>query len=312
MATFASNKGILKGAAGKQRDLSSHSSGGNVFSQNFKWGPDSAVELQSFSRSCLMEVFVGKIGRCLGGLIAILLTHSVDAQEIPVSPRRAPQQDWTQALEKQRIELPVLEERGRNVFLAFDLSTLDIAALPVWSGSLSELHAFNRQAWAVRPYNNPNPGNFNRRAPWLYPADGCYAKAAHISSEAAKRGLRKPGKVFAFGNLSFRSPYASNGRIAYWSYHVAAAYQIEGQALILDPTINSQEALTLNQWLSQIARIPEKIRVRFCDAASYSPSSPCRGGRGNGAYLGHLRSILRLEWRNLISLGYSPSTLLAP
>lgn len=262
---------------------------------------------------------MGRLSRVILSLLTVSFFQPANSQELPVSALRAPNQNWTQALEKLNPHLPILKsdiEKTNTVFLSLETNTQvsnrSISALPTWSGALEDLQIFHQQTWAVRPYNNPNPGNFNRRAPWLFPADGCYAKAAHISSEAAKRGFRKPGKVYAFGNLSFRTPYAINGRVAYWSYHVAAAYQIQGQVFVLDPTIHSQMVLTLDEWVRQIARKPESIRLRFCDANSYSPSSPCRGGKGNGAYLGHIRSILRSEWRNLISLGYSPSTLLAP
>lgn len=236
------------------------------------------------------------------------------AWEIPVSAERRPDQNWKQALGSQ-VALSDL-----HYILHLDLTTTDMKgisivgpnALPQWTLGLRSLHDLTALSYGVRAYKNPNTGHFLRKAPWLYPVDGCYAKAAHVSSQVQKHGYAKPGKVFAYGDLEFRSPYARNKRVTYWSYHVAAAYNVGPEVYVIDPMINSQNAIVLSDWLNQISKKPQKVKVRLCDANAYSPSSRCQGGRGQGAYLGHMTGVLKQEWTHLQKLGYQPLQLLAP
>lgn len=251
--------------------------------------------------------------KILLGLILCLPLISY-GQEVPVSAMRGSEQSWQEALARQS-----LAWKNPNIIMQLEIlndllleTAADISGLPEWNHGIEALNSLNVQARGSRRYPNPNPGNFQRRAAWLFPVDGCYAKAAHVSAEAAKRGYPKPGKVFAYGDLEYATQYARNGRKTYWSYHVAAAYRVSGQVYVLDPMISPKTAMTLSTWLSQISDKPSAVKVKLCDSKAYSPHSKCRGSRGNGAYTGHMRSILVNEWNNLKKLGYSPTELLGP
>jgi len=235
------------------------------------------------------------------------LTYS---QENPVSPIRAPDQSWEEAL-SQQMDLWGESVLTPEISLLQNITPNAIEGIPEWPMGLPALNTFVSQVRHARIYTNPNTGNYKRKAPWLYPIDGCYAKAAHISAQASARGLPRPGKIFAFGRLSYSTPYAPRGKV-WWSYHVAAAYHVGSTIFVLDPTVNGRAALTVEQWLNAISANPSKVRVKLCDANAYSPSSRCRGSNGNGAYLGHIRYVLKREYNNLRNLGIAPSSVLAP
>lgn len=231
-------------------------------------------------------------------MLRILLLFAAFASEPKLSAEREPGQDWMSALEEQGFA-PRSEPQ-------------DIGGIPEWRHGPAALNRLFLSALNVRHYDNPNSRAFRRKAPWLYPIDGCYAKAAHVSYIAGNLGYSRPGKIYAYGSLRARSPYARNGSTVYWSYHMAAAYHIGATVWVLDPIVNAAAPVTQAQWLAAISNNPARVQVALCDSRSYSPHSPCRGGGGNGAYLGHIEEFLRLEWSNLLRLGFSPVDLLGP
>ena len=229
-------------------------------------------------------------------ILAFVFSTLAVAKDLPLSQERAKQESWQQSL---------IRDGVYQVFA----TTPEV--LTSWPLTFAELEAFASEAFQIRLHDNPNPGDFLRRGPWLYPANGCYAKAAHVSFLAKQKGLSQPGKIYVYGDLEFDSPFAKNGHRVYWRYHMAAAYLFNGQVFIVDPGM-SQSVLTEQQWLNLISPSPQNVRVKYCDENSYSPLSSCVGGRGNGANLSHVRGVLRDEWSNLRRLGYDPYVLLGP
>ena len=246
-------------------------------------------------------------------LLVILgfFSFSVLASEIPLSPERRPEQNWEEALSQSVARQRALIEPESSLEVS-EINPRAIGGIPSWPGDWNSLTKLFTDARDVRHYANPNPGNFNRKAAWLYVNDGCYSKAAHVSFIAKSQGLVQPGKIYAYGNLRFNSPYAKNGRVVYWTYHMAAAYHIGDVIYVLDPAVSPGGVLTKDQWAAMISPTPASLRFSLCDARSYSPYSTCRGGSGNGAYIGSMSNILRMEWSNLTRLGYSPAALLGP
>lgn len=232
------------------------------------------------------------------------------AQELPVSQERAPDQNWEEALNNEFAKWETLGFKpGVSMLQEVTLNTSE--SIPEWTHGLPALNTLNSLTYTNRMYTNPNPGNYKRRAPWLFPADGCYAKAAHVSAVAKAQGFGSPGKVYAFGHLSMATRFAKEKRV-WWSYHMASAYQIGGVIYVLDPMMNSSSAVTLDQWVSRMSSDPKNVQVKLCDGNSYSPYSKCVGGNGNGAYLGHIPEVLKLEYQNLQNIGMPPQPVLAP
>jgi hypothetical protein len=192
-----------------------------------------------------------------------------------------------------------------------DVAKLGVGPTPAWPGSMEQLNQLVHDARYARIYPNPNPGEYLRRAPWLY-GDGCYAKAAHISALAEKTGYPRPGKVLAFGGWATMRVYSKYmpGGSYWWNYHVVAAYHIGSQVYVLDPLVNSDRALTVDEWVRSIAPNVAKISVAFCDQNLYLPADRCVGGNNDGAFTGHINEMLNDEYRTLKKLGYDPDTLL--
>jgi hypothetical protein len=243
--------------------------------------------------------------------VLTVLALPAEAFEPAISGVRAPNQSWQEAL-KTAFEAKGLSIKPDGALGAAAISSPRIGGIPEWRHGLEALSNLYVAARDIRIHPNPNSDNFRRRAAWLYPADGCYSKAAHVSYIAAKKGYVKPGKIYAFGSLRYNSRYADNGATVYWSYHVAAAYRIGPTIYVLDPSVTSKGLLTREEWLELISADPSSVQVSLCDSHSYSPYSTCVGGDGNGAYLGHMQQFLELEWSGLIKLGFSPKALLGP
>jgi hypothetical protein len=112
-----------------------------------------------------------------------------------------------------------------------------------------------------------------RRPTWLYPDDGCYARAAMVSRSAAKLGMPIPNKIFAFGNLRVKTENSTYGSVGWW-YHVASIVEVNGEKYVIDPAIDYERPLLLIEWLSRMGQ-PDKIRVAICNSGTVIPGSNC-------------------------------------
>lgn len=122
-----------------------------------------------------------------------------------------------------------------------------------------------------------NKPHFLRRTTWLYPDDGCYMRATHAAQSFERAQKIRPGKVFAFGNLKYKTIYSKRGAV-YWWYHVAAAFRIGDQAIVIDPAVELAHPLSLEEWMKRIAPKVGKSKVAVCDTYAYTPRSSCVGG----------------------------------
>lgn len=67
----------------------------------------------------------------------------------------------------------------------------------------------------------------DRRSSWLYPDDGCFARASLMNKNIKLAADPVPGKVFVFGNLKVITPNPPRGYVTWW-YHVAPVVQVAG------------------------------------------------------------------------------------
>jgi hypothetical protein len=247
-------------------------------------------------------------------LISTLACQQPNNEHTPTAPTSQPQEvprSPTNPTDSPASEVAPTGSAEEVAIPFQEMAALGVGGLPAWPGTLEQLNQLVQEARNKRLYPNPNPGESLRRAPWYF-SGGCYAKAAHVSALAEKIGFPQAGKVFVFGDwatLRFKSQYMPDGA-AWWSYHVVAAYHIESQVYVLDPLVEPEHALTVNDWVRAIAPRPEKISIAFCDRNVYSPSDQCIGGDSNGAYTGHINGMLQEEYQSLQSLGFDPNTLL--
>jgi hypothetical protein len=188
---------------------------------------------------------------------------------------------------------------------------LDISTLPEWPYSNRQLLEAFQAARDERPYVQKGFPGFMRRAAWLYPYDGCWVRASSAAQSIERLGRVRPGKVFVFGRLRFRTKFDSKG-IVYWWYHVAAAYRIGNQAVVLDPTVDPHNVHTLHDWISLMTKDPMKTKVSVCDTYSYSTASRCVGGspRQERWLAGQTQTYLRRERIEMREVGLDPEQVL--
>lgn len=191
---------------------------------------------------------------------------------------------------------------------ATPLDYFDLSYVPEWDISVMQ-RAFEEARDRRFLYTSDRP-DFARRITWLYPDDGCYARATLMSSNLEQMGLTRPAKIFIFGTwatLRVRTPYSPTGT-AWWGFHVAPIVKAAGQYYVLDPSVEPKRPLLLIEWFHKLTRVPEKLKAAVCTAYSYGPTDPCNSVRQDvdSSALAHEQSLLRLEWERLKSLGMDP------
>lgn len=142
-----------------------------------------------------------------------------------------------------------------------------------------------------------------RRASWLYPDDGCFARAALANRNLFRWFHPVPNKVFAFGNLRVKTSNSPRGAVGWW-YHVAPIVEVKKVKYVLDPAIEPSRPLILKEWLSRMG-VPEKIKVAICGSGTYSPGDNCEK-ETEGLELRAERAqqyYLTKEWQRLVRLG---------
>lgn len=145
-----------------------------------------------------------------------------------------------------------------------------------------------------------------RRATWLYPDDGCYARAEIVAQIIEKSQGRRPAKIFAFGNLNAQTVNHPDGYVTWW-YHVAALYKSENTYYVLDPAINSSQALSIDNWLKSIS--PDQApQISVCSTFAYDPSSPCSKSSPQKSHSATSDDsiYLDMEWERIQELHRSP------
>jgi hypothetical protein len=150
------------------------------------------------------------------------------------------------------------------------------------------------------------PG-FLRRSSWLYPDDGCFARAALAVLNLGKLNVTLPKKVFVFGDLDVKTINSPNGSVSWW-YHVAPLVEIDGVKYVLDPAIEPRNPLRLEDWLSRMNANPDNLEVAICGSGSYTPYDACHKESDGveSSALSDQGRYLDSEWYRLKSLGRIP------
>lgn len=153
----------------------------------------------------------------------------------------------------------------------------------------------------------PERPDFPRRSSWMYPDDGCFARAALANRNLARHNYPVPKKVFAFGDLEVKTANSPDGSVSWW-YHVAPLVQIGTQKYVLDPAISPKAPLKLEDWLAKMNSNPSSIEVSICESGTYTPGDDCTkvtDGEEKGAENDQVY-YLRSEWDRIQSLGRDP------
>lgn len=149
------------------------------------------------------------------------------------------------------------------------LELLNLKELPTWSSS--ELKSRYKE---IRDKKFLSYEGEKRRIPWLFGRDGCHVRATHFILEAERLGYTKPKRIFIFGNLEMRGAIIPKGAVQPW-FHAAPIVQVDGQAMVLDPSVSFSRPLSLETWINYVAKDRAKVIYSICNANTYLPTSSC-------------------------------------
>ncbi|MGZ3770296.1 MAG: protein-glutamine glutaminase family protein [Bdellovibrio sp.] len=183
-----------------------------------------------------------------------------------------------------------------------DLNVNEIADI----GSYADLETEFKFIRDSRFINTEDP-KFPRRITWLYPDDGCYARAEYAKIQALRRHFAEPKKIFVFGDLFALTPNTSSGEVSWW-YHVALTYRVGQDVYIFDPSLETHHPLTLNEWNKLIGGTQTTLQYSICSADTYDPTSDCFKPVPETveSTTDVQKSFLGSEWDRLIELNRNP------
>ncbi len=146
-----------------------------------------------------------------------------------------------------------------------------------------------------------------RRSTWLFPDDGCFARAALMIHNAFAGSVVVVQKIFSFGNLQVKTPNTPSGTVTWW-YHVAPVLRTEKAAFVLDPAMDPIAPLTAEEWLLRQGDDQLPLRLAICHATTYEPFSNCEQGSSvsNEMAENDQSYLLTSEWSRLVDLGRNP------
>jgi hypothetical protein len=160
-------------------------------------------------------------------------------------------------------------------------------------------------------FQEQQPG-FARRNTWLYPYDGCWIRAALAANTAEKKGYKRPGKLFIFGDLKVKSKFATDGGVSWWYHVVPAVQDASGEIYALDPAIESEEPLRVEDWVKTMVSDVKNAKLAICHPNTYGPGDSCEAptASGESSALSDIAWFLSAEWENVKDLGFEPNDLL--
>lgn len=149
--------------------------------------------------------------------------------------------------------------------------------------------------------------NFLRRISWLYPDDGCFARAQVAVRNLIRANYPAPSKIFVFGDLSVATANSPYGSVTWW-YHVAPLVEVDGVKYVLDPAIEPAHPLPLAQWLAKQSPNPGQLSVAVCGSGSYHPYDDCARVNDGDESQAQVEQewFLDSEWSRLEELSRDP------
>ncbi len=187
--------------------------------------------------------------------------------------------------------------------LSRPMNQLQISEIPEISSyqELVSQFQFIRDSYFVKAGYTP------RRLTWLYPDDGCYARAELAAEHLISNQAVVPKKVFAFGDLHAATNNSPNGWVEWW-YHVAVVYRVNNTAYVLDPALNPHEPMTLSQWGEAIGGGKTSVNYTICSKDAFDPDSACIQPPKVDEEMAENEQEVFLpeEWNRILELGRDP------
>ncbi|CZG22482.1 TPA: hypothetical protein JBE46_05345 [Legionella pneumophila subsp. pneumophila] len=230
------------------------------------------------------------------------------------SQKRLPGESYQDAVKriinnKPQNELKMLIARGTPYSKKVSLQKIDYSTVPKVS-SYEELANMFNLIRDTRFLYSPDKPDFQRRISWLYPDDGCFARAALSRIKLDSEHFVIPAKIFVFGDLEMQTPYSSEGTVSWW-YHVSAVVNYMGTIYVLDPAAKPEGPMLIDDWYNKIG-IMDKMEAVVCNPYTYDPFDRCYDAtnKTDNKALNDQLKYLDKEWVRIESLGFDPSVLL--
>jgi hypothetical protein len=240
-------------------------------------------------------------------LLAIVISAlSLQAFAKAPSAHRAADTDFLQYLKFYHLDVDTGEPATAEQS-AVPISQLDTSSLADWQKMETAQAGFERLRDNRFLYDGDHPNSL-RRDTWLYPDDGCFARAALAKQNLDKWGYPAVKKIFAFGNLVVKTANSPDGQVAWW-YHVVNGIEVGAQAYVLDPAIEPLRPLTLQEWVDRMGGEAASIKLAICSPGTYSPEDPCQNPAASGEAnaLVDQTEFLESEWVRLVELRRDPA-----
>ncbi len=175
-----------------------------------------------------------------------------------------------------------------------------------WHGTFQELEKAFAQIRDERFIKSDI--QFPRRSTWLYPDDGCYARAELASNRLLQLGFDAPSRIYAFGDLSVKTPNSPYGSVGWW-YHVVVGYKFGDDVYVMDPSIESKKILTLKQWTMLMGNT-DTVELNICKSGTYSPNYDCnsKAQYGYETAIDEIQPFLQSEWSRILDLNRNPES----
>jgi len=228
-----------------------------------------------------------------------------------ISARRESHEDYrdvAQRVLRRSSEENSQEQRPQSS--AFDSAVpyqkLDVSNIANWQSSLSPIEVFH---W-IRDNRSLNHNGEMRRLSWLYPDDGCFARAELANQELESRFYLKPSKLFIFGNLRVKTPNSPSGEVSWW-YHVVPAFRVDKKIFIFDPAIQAQRPLLLEEWIQSMGQdLDSEFTLSLCNPHTYDPDSDCTSPSKTNTAQNDQHRYLDIEQERMNSLGFNSNLVL--
>ncbi|MBL7545937.1 MAG: hypothetical protein JNL11_19115 [Bdellovibrionaceae bacterium] len=224
------------------------------------------------------------------------------------SAQRGPNESANAAFQRYLSRLSSTGVRRINndtpVAIARPYSQLAYQGIPVYQSPIMTQKAF----MSIRDVRYLKDSNHNmiRRSSWLFPDDGCFARAALMVQKLSQWNLLPPAKVFIFGNLSVKTKNSPYGSVDWW-YHVVPIIIVGNQPIVFDPAIEPGQPMLLKDWI--LAMTPEinSVKLAICHPSSYTPDSPCRvDSNSSEPAMDDQLFFLNMEWNRLVEMNRNP------
>jgi glutaminase-like protein len=249
------------------------------------------------------------VGAC-GGSDEIRLDAPPEP-EPSLSAARAPGHTYDDSVSDNRDALD--EGKADGTSIVYDrqalLENVDLSSVPVWTqDQLAQGFALVRDS---RFMLGVPPEDFARRASFLFPDDGCYARAQAMDFWLGRNGLPRPVSVFSFGELTVQTANHPDGQVSWW-FHVAPIVSVDGQAYVLDPSLEPTRPLLLAEWIG-LQGDPGSIGVSVCSGYVFSPNGNCdQPAKQESGFtiISNEYWFLEYEWNRQLDLGRDPNEVL--